>query len=166
MSEPDIYAVISQKGGSGKTTISTNLAVEACLAGKRAMIVDTDPQGSSGTWSDIRDKPFPGASERMDRQFDSPGSLLCAQMVVEHEAVDGEDRSWPSPAHGIVGIAAVAEGSGDGFEGIAPQALGPHPPLAGAGGMHGYGDGTGFAFPVLCPAFGPRRRRRSALRCF
>ncbi len=59
MTEPDIYAVISQKGGSGKTTISTNLAVEACLAGKRAMIVDTDPQGSSGTWSDIRDKPLP-----------------------------------------------------------------------------------------------------------
>ena len=59
MTEPDIYAVVSQKGGSGKTTISTNLAVEACLAGKRTMIVDTDPQGSSGTWSDIRDKPFP-----------------------------------------------------------------------------------------------------------
>ncbi len=59
MTEPDIYAVISQKGGSGKTTISTNLAVEACLAGKRAMIVDTDPQGSSGTWSDLREKPFP-----------------------------------------------------------------------------------------------------------
>ncbi len=59
MTEPDIYAVISQKGGSGKTTISTNLAVEACLAGKRAMIVDTDPQGSSGTWSDLRETPFP-----------------------------------------------------------------------------------------------------------
>ena len=59
MTEPDIYAVISQKGGSGKTTISTNLAVEACLAGKRTMIVDTDPQGSSGTWSDLREKPFP-----------------------------------------------------------------------------------------------------------
>ena len=59
MTEPDIYAVISQKGGSGKTTISTNLAVEAFLAGKRAMIVDTDPQGSSGTWSDLRDRPFP-----------------------------------------------------------------------------------------------------------
>ncbi len=59
MTEPDIYAVISQKGGSGKTTISTNLAVEACLARKRAMIVDTDPQGSSGTWSDLREKPFP-----------------------------------------------------------------------------------------------------------
>ena len=59
MTEPDIYAVISQKGGSGKTTISTNLAVEACLAGKRTMIVDTDPQGSAGTWSDLRESPSP-----------------------------------------------------------------------------------------------------------
>lgn len=59
MTEPDIYAVISQKGGSGKTTISTNLAVEACLTGKRTMIVDTDPQGSCGTWSDLREKSFP-----------------------------------------------------------------------------------------------------------
>ena len=35
------------------------------------------------------------ASERMDHQFDGVGSPFCAKMVVEHEAVDGEDRYRP-----------------------------------------------------------------------
>lgn len=59
MTEPEIYAVISQKGGSGKTTLAINLAVEAFLAGKKAMIIDTDLQGSAATWSDLRDRPGP-----------------------------------------------------------------------------------------------------------
>lgn len=78
-----------------------------------------------------------GASERMDRQLDGPGSPLSAQMVVDHEAIDAHHRSGSSPPGGIGGIPAVAEGLGDSFEGIASQDLGPRPPLAGAGTMHG-----------------------------
>lgn len=59
MTEPDIYAVISQKGGSGKTTLVVNLAVEAFLTGKRTLILDVDPQGSAATWGDLRDRPGP-----------------------------------------------------------------------------------------------------------
>ncbi|MYE59941.1 MAG: ParA family protein, partial [Alphaproteobacteria bacterium] len=61
MTEPDIYAVISQKGGSGKTTMVVNLAVEAFLAGRRTLILDVDPQGSAATWGDLRDRPGPEA---------------------------------------------------------------------------------------------------------
>ena len=50
---------------------------------------------------------LPGASERMDRQLDGPGSRLSAQMVVEHEAIDAEDRSGSSPPRRMVGVAAV-----------------------------------------------------------
>lgn len=43
-------AVISQKGGSGKTTTLVNLAVAAQEAGKSVLVVDLDPQASATYW--------------------------------------------------------------------------------------------------------------------
>lgn len=40
-------AVIARKGGSGKTTIATHLAIGAYLRGHRTLLADTDPQQSS-----------------------------------------------------------------------------------------------------------------------
>lgn len=47
-------AVVQQKGGSGKTTLSVNLGACAHLAGFRSVIVDLDPQGSAFDWSEKR----------------------------------------------------------------------------------------------------------------
>ena len=49
-----IAAVISQKGGPGKSTVSMNLAVAAYLSGKSVAVLDTDPQCSISQWGDIR----------------------------------------------------------------------------------------------------------------
>ncbi|MFT3755318.1 MAG: ParA family protein [Pseudoxanthomonas sp.] len=46
--------VASSKGGVGKTTVSTNLAAHFALAGKRTVLVDADPQGSSMRWAQRR----------------------------------------------------------------------------------------------------------------
>jgi chromosome partitioning protein len=40
-------AVVSLKGGSGKTTVATHLALAAHLRGVDTLVVDIDPQGSS-----------------------------------------------------------------------------------------------------------------------
>jgi chromosome partitioning protein len=40
-------AMISQKGGAGKTTISLNLAIAAVVAGKSVVVIDLDPQQSA-----------------------------------------------------------------------------------------------------------------------
>jgi chromosome partitioning protein len=50
----------SQKGGSGKTTLSGHLAVEAERAGAGPVaLVDTDPQGSLAQWWNARQAPTP-----------------------------------------------------------------------------------------------------------
>lgn len=45
-----IIAVLNEKGGSGKTTISTNLARALQVAGHQVLLVDSDPQGSARDW--------------------------------------------------------------------------------------------------------------------
>jgi chromosome partitioning protein len=75
-------AVIAQKGGTGKTTISCNIAASAHNAGLRVMIADMDPQGSATDWA-------------RSRQGDGPsvlplklGSLFPAQYTAENAGVD------------------------------------------------------------------------------
>lgn len=45
-----VVTVAQQKGGSGKTTLAVNLAVEFRRRGMTVALLDTDPQGSLGRW--------------------------------------------------------------------------------------------------------------------
>ena len=46
-----VIAIVNQKGGTGKTTLSTNLAV-AFAETDRVLLFDADAQGSSQDWAD------------------------------------------------------------------------------------------------------------------
>ncbi|MCK7595543.1 ParA family protein [Pseudomarimonas salicorniae] len=46
--------VASSKGGSGKSTLSAQLAAYFALAGKRSVLLDTDPQHSALRWAERR----------------------------------------------------------------------------------------------------------------
>lgn len=52
-------AIVSQKGGAGKTTVAVHLAVCAELAGRRSAIIDLDPQASALEWHTRRDAGTP-----------------------------------------------------------------------------------------------------------
>jgi len=52
-------AIISQKGGVGKTTISTHLGVAGTLDGLGVAIADVDPQSSAEEWFDERKSAAP-----------------------------------------------------------------------------------------------------------
>lgn len=58
-----IITVAQQKGGSGKTTLTVNLAVALRRRGLSVAVLDTDPQGSLGRWF----------MERLDRQGEDEG---------------------------------------------------------------------------------------------
>lgn len=50
-----VITVASQKGGAGKTTIASHLAIAAIRDGMRAAIIDTDPQASLSEWWNLRE---------------------------------------------------------------------------------------------------------------
>jgi chromosome partitioning protein len=45
-------AVVQQKGGEGKSTLTINLAASLAASGSRVLVVDVDPQQSSAWWFD------------------------------------------------------------------------------------------------------------------
>ena len=47
-------AILSEKGGVGKTIVTVHLGVAAHLAGLDVAIIDLDPQASAAEWADQR----------------------------------------------------------------------------------------------------------------
>jgi chromosome partitioning protein len=49
-----IILVGGEKGGTGKTTIATNLAAMRAAAKRNVLLIDSDTQGSASIWSQVR----------------------------------------------------------------------------------------------------------------
>lgn len=55
----NVIAFLSQKGGSGKTTLSVHTAVAAEASGERVCVIDADPQESATAWASAREAQTP-----------------------------------------------------------------------------------------------------------
>ncbi len=75
-------AVISRKGGAGKTTVSINLAITAHLAGLKVMVADIDPQRSASDVLRARNVDCPVLAEI------NAGKLFSTQVQAQHSDYD------------------------------------------------------------------------------
>jgi len=71
-------AVISRKGGAGKTTLAVNLAITAHLAGLKTMLADIDPQRSASDALRARNGDGPVLAEI------NAGKLFSTQVQAQH----------------------------------------------------------------------------------
>ena len=80
-------AIISQKGGSGKTTLAINLAVAAELLGHSSVIIDLDPQASAKDWHDSRKEQTPvvisAQATRLTEILDTARSHGAALTIID-----------------------------------------------------------------------------------
>ena len=93
-----VLALLSQKGGAGKTTLAVHLAVHAHLSGERVALIDIDPQRSAGDWWRAREDKMP-ALAKCCRQLSSDArrwpratSLCCCSATMsgrERRSISG-----------------------------------------------------------------------------
>jgi chromosome partitioning protein len=87
MSQTKIVAVISEKGGAGKTIISTSLAVVAEAYGLATAIFDLDPRANSAVWGDKRQGDFPAVVPaqvaRLDKLLDAARQQNTGLVVMD-----------------------------------------------------------------------------------
>ena len=61
-------AVVNQKGGVGKTTVTLGLASAAMEAGRRVLVVDLDPQGATSWVLGVEpDDGLPTVADGLDK---------------------------------------------------------------------------------------------------
>ncbi len=89
-----IITLLNEKGGVGKTTLSTHIAAGLAVTGHRVMLVDADPQGHAtvafGLQKEpklhdliVRDLPFPQAVKRIPPEnYSNPNSPAKGELLV------------------------------------------------------------------------------------
>jgi chromosome partitioning protein len=93
-------AFLSQKGGSGKTTLAVHTAVAAQGAGERVVLIDTDPQSSALAWAQARKDEHPAVHKS-----------IASGLTKLLEKARSEDRTLAvidTPPHAVPGVDLIA----------------------------------------------------------
>jgi chromosome partitioning protein len=94
-----VLAVVSQKGGVGKTTTAVNLAAAFARRGMKTLLIDVDPQGSVRYGSGLqRGHPTIGFAdylngERTLREIILPTSLPWLRVILAGSVADEADHA-------------------------------------------------------------------------
>ena len=95
-----VITFVTQKGGSGKTTLATSCAVAAEQAGNKALILDMDPQGSAEAWYQDREAETPRLARVTSPELDvaiNKAKVAGFQVVL----IDTPGRDDPATAAAI-----------------------------------------------------------------
>ncbi|WP_181708730.1 ParA family partition ATPase [Chthonobacter rhizosphaerae] len=80
-------ALISRKGGTGKTTLACHIAVALTLQKKAVALLDLDPQASASEWGDAREAEFPFVqsvvSSRLGKTLDEMAKIGADYVVLD-----------------------------------------------------------------------------------
>ena len=80
-------AIVSQKGGAGKTTLAIHLAAAATRAGQISLVIDTDPQASASQWAEWRQGAPPeiidSAPPRIAAKIDAASEQGAELIVID-----------------------------------------------------------------------------------
>lgn len=107
-----IITVGGTKGGGGKTTIATNIAVMRAREGKDVLLIDSDPQGTASTFSVLRNtnaKEAPGYTSIRLLGEEIINSYINLKEKYDDIVVDAGGRETDShrAALGIADIALI-----------------------------------------------------------
>ena len=86
-----VLAFLNQKGGVGKSTLSTNAADYLHRQDGKALLIDADPQGTASAWAALRDDlPFPVMQLARTNMAQE---ILSHAANYSHVVIDGPPRA-------------------------------------------------------------------------
>ena len=95
-----IVALVTQKGGAGKTTLAVNCAIAAERRKKRVLILDLDPQASSEGWYQDREADSPRLAKI--ESWSLPEAVAKAKAAgFDYVVIDTPGRDEPSTTAAI-----------------------------------------------------------------
>ncbi|MGB6058212.1 MAG: ParA family protein [Microthrixaceae bacterium] len=114
-----ITAVVNQKGGVGKTTVTLGLAAAVAELGGRVLVVDMDPQANSTTGLGV---------------WEATGTVDMALATEEVGSIGAVVRSssWPTPNGGVIHVAPSSPALAQREHQLATDVIGGQDRLAGA----------------------------------
>lgn len=85
-------ALVTQKGGTGKSSLAVSLAVAAAEAGQNSYIIDLDPQGTAKNWYERRESSTPQVAAIEASQVSMAMETLKSQgvdlLIIDTAGVD------------------------------------------------------------------------------
>ena len=94
-----VIAFVTQKGGSGKTTLALSCAVAAEEQGSRALVLDMDPQRTAEAWYQAREAAMPKLAAVTAAEL--PSAITGARRRFDVVLIDTPGRDEPSTAAAI-----------------------------------------------------------------
>src|SRR5262252_4944319 len=99
-----VIALVTQKGGCGKSTLALSLAVAARSVNRRTLILDTDPQRTVSTWWQDREQDTPDCVEVFESTALPKALDLAKQKRFDLVFIDTPGRDDPINAR-VIGLA-------------------------------------------------------------
>jgi len=95
-----VISILNQKGGTGKTTLATNLAYSFAIENKKVLLVDSDPQGSSLDWAEANEGKFVTVIGLATKNL--PVELKALKNSFDWVIIDGAPQTKDLAVAGIV----------------------------------------------------------------